>query len=204
MGFIGILKKSFPKYSSAARPRNTQGSTSLPEHQYIQNVQAGITDGSVDGVWWCAQCNQEKHLVHVAGPHPFGHLQCGRCWRRLNESDQTTEIIGRYVLDKGNHVPVPAFEDHANIPFGMVCAACGLTHRAKEVKKHSLGASMAIVDFSGVKCECGYADSERWYRFSIGSSADWKTNQAACYDRALKRKLKKSFQPKPSIESFAS
>jgi transcription elongation factor Elf1 len=192
MGFIRLLKKSFPTYSTAARPRNTQGATSLPEHQYIQNVQKG--DGSVDGVWWCGGCNQEKHLVHVSGPHPFGHLQCGRCSQSINSRALTTEIIGRYVMDTGNHVPVPAFQDHVNIPFSMVCAACGLTHRAKEVKEHSVGASMALLDFSDVKCECGHANSERWYRFSIGSSADWKTNQSACYDRALKRKLARALE----------
>ncbi|KAF2684901.1 hypothetical protein K458DRAFT_253432, partial [Lentithecium fluviatile CBS 122367] len=157
-----------------------------PEHPHLQTLE--ISTDPVDGVWWCITCSHQNPLIHRIGPHPFSRLSCGRCNHVLDEGDHSTHVLGRSVMTGPFQVAVPAFSDHSLVPYGMVCPTCGLSHRAREVRRHKLGTGFAAVDFGGVVCQCGRRGKRDWYRFSIGPSHDWNGDHVQCYGRAVKQR----------------
>lgn len=155
-----------------------------------------------DGAWWCHRCRQENPLVHRRGKHPFAHLTCGRCNHVFCGTCQSTQILSRNVMNGPDEVPVPAFDNRA-IPYGMVCADCGLTHRTPRVWWHRYGPGYAVVRFSGLRCACGSRSDSRWFRFSICKPYDWHGDNAKCYGRAVRQRAELSVSQVSGIEKYS-
>lgn len=187
---VGLRRQllSAPRASSLAS--NREFPEYNPPYRHIQSLET-ITN-PVDGVWWCGVCRHQNDLVHIVGEHPFPHLRCGKCNHIFDDGDDSTQILGRYVMTGPRIVGVPAFKEHSPIPYGQICPTCGLTHRAKKVRKHKFGAGFSAVDFAAVTCRCGERSTPQWYRFSIGSSDDWNGDHLQCYRTTLKRRLNRA------------
>lgn len=161
-----------------------------PPYRHLQSLETKTNP--VDGVWWCVVCRHQNNLIHIVGEHPFPHLRCGRCNHIFDDGDDSTQILGRYVMTGPRIVGVPAIDKHSLVPYGQICPACGLTYRATKVRKHKFGAGFSAVNFAAITCHCGERSTPQWYRFSIGPNHDWNGDHLQCYRATLNRRLNRA------------
>jgi hypothetical protein len=177
------------------RPRVSPGSR-LPDYPYYEPEYPGLNEALAsrpkdNGMWLCHHCGHENALVHWHGAHPFGYLHCGRCKTVFSERDESTQVLGRGIMESADDTLVPGFDESAPVPYGIVCPNCGLSHRGRLLAKRSSG-SYVTVSFRGIMCHCGRLYSwTHWYRFSIGPTHDWRGDQLRATKRAVTRRLEK-------------
>ncbi|KAF2740330.1 hypothetical protein EJ04DRAFT_518656 [Polyplosphaeria fusca] len=138
----------------------------------------------VDGVWECGNCRLENGIVQIPGEHPFGFLKCKRCRTAWNAKMPSTHTL--LPFDKMASISTQnAYMGSENIPSGVVCGECGLTHRDTPMWE-------GRVAFRN-KCPCGASHSRTWTRFVIGSNKDYRYGDPdALYAESLKHRLKVS------------
>lgn len=90
----------------------------------------------------CPKCGTETSLDYRRGTYPFGYLRCicplnGGCGTVISPAFDTSGCIARFPSTLPDPVPVPPLRGaHRNqVPFFAVCPGCGLSHRARIVRK---------------------------------------------------------------------
>ncbi|KAI8935822.1 hypothetical protein NX059_007339 [Plenodomus lindquistii] len=161
----------------AVHPETAVDPSIWEDHEYGNLLAQNHSGRMAHGLWICSSCQAENNLVHVEGAYPFKYLVCRAC-----EHVFCGECISSDVLNMepshGFNIAVPSSQ------FGLICSACGLTHRAGE-------------NMGGIRCACGSRVNSAWMPFVIGRSDDYRYDPNACavnlkmafHDRAIRRQF---------------
>lgn len=189
----GYSTARIPYRSFREQPAPIQEAYQAESHmQQFQDMQSN--GYASHGAWYCCRCRHENHVTHRTGNHPFGCMNCGSCNRIFSSGCVTTDILGQDMVDHSSRcsaIIVPHYDD-PEVPYGLVCPACGLSRRAEAETNDQLGVRFSIIQFNELLCRYGNVSDSSWYRFSIGSPYDWLGDRTACYGRALLERIRRA------------
>ncbi|KAF2744155.1 hypothetical protein M011DRAFT_480230 [Sporormia fimetaria CBS 119925] len=116
----------------------------LPSEQHTHHPPPSNKD---DGnVWSCHRCYATNRYTVQPGPHPLGTVRCLHCSHRPCEDCGIEGRVKYFVpieepltvaINKG--AENGGVGEEGSVPYGMICAVCGLSWRALETREETRG-----------------------------------------------------------------
>lgn len=197
---MGIFKTMGRRRTAPAPPKDS------PDKSYRErpplNAVHTLNRRNGDGVWHCCMCRNEPLLHLQDGPHPFGKLVCD-CGHVICACCTTSPVLEPFLCQDAD--PVIIEKLHETREYGQVCP-CGQTDLAKrdaglsriahELKHLGEGNTGLVLRFLGRVCDCGEMSRTSWFRFSIGSSREYKEGDPdEVYQRVVQRLMEGATSP---------
>ncbi|KAF1920118.1 hypothetical protein BDU57DRAFT_3801 [Ampelomyces quisqualis] len=120
-----------------------------------------------DGIFLCCRCSHENSLLHIQGPFPLRHLNCGQCDHILCGSCHSTEILTPASQADPSAASQRSDATDRLLRNCRVCPQCGLSHRTD-----------ARGDCALEICQCG-CPVKLGSHYHIGSVEQWQRDPIA-------------------------